>query len=168
MRNGIEGKVRSFRDYLYGCIQRFYKHNKSGWLIKDSRPIFLRFLMWLEGCSLITAIDAFICEPWKDTGQHWHTYFDWSQGIVIDSHEKALSVEKKLGYERVTVREWQDESKRQRKFIDEEHERIIEKKIHGVMRDISQGRKFTEESRNRREAIMKQYGMKRLPKCSMN
>jgi hypothetical protein len=119
--------------------------------------------MWLENCDIVKEIDSFICEPWRDTGQHFRTYFDWSQGILIDSHEKALAVEKKLGYERVTVREWQDESKRQRKFIDEEHERIIEKKIHGVMHDISQGRKFTEESRNHREAIMKQYGMTKLP-----
>lgn len=163
MNNGIESKIRSLRDYLYGGIQRFYRHNKSGWLVKDSRPFILKLIMWLESSELVERIDEFICDPWKDTGQHFHTYFDWSQGITIDSHEKALAVEKKLGYERVTVSEWQTESKRQRKYIEEEHERIIEKKIHGVMHDIAQGRKFSKEVAQHREQVMRENGMTRLP-----
>jgi hypothetical protein len=163
MRNGLEIKIRSLRDYLYGGIQRFYRHNKSGWLIEDSRPLFLKLIMWLEMSELVKMIDEYICEPWKDTGQHFHTYFDWSQGILIDSHEKALAVEKETGYKRVTVQEWQAESKRQRKFIDEEHERHIEKKLHGIMHDIAQGRKFSQEVYAHREKVMKENGMTRLP-----
>ena len=163
MRNGLEIKIRSLRDYLYGAIQRFYSHNRSGWLIKDSRPLLLRLIMWAETSELVKQIDSFICDPWKDTGQHFHTYFDWSQGILIDSHEKALAVEKKLGYERVTVGEWQTESKRQRKYIDEEHEKHIEKRIHGIMHDISQGRKFSQEVAQHREQVMRANGMTKLP-----
>jgi len=96
-------------------------------------------------------------------GQHWHTYFDWSEGRMITSREEAQAITRRTGRERVTVADWKVESARQKRFIEEEHERIIEKKVQGVMRDVAQGRKFTHESRAKRERIMKENGMTRLP-----
>lgn len=101
-------------------------------------------------------------QVWK-TKQVWHTYFDWSLGVVVDSHAKAIELEKKTGFERVTLADWKKESVRQKKNIDDDWERHIQKRVQQVVIDANAGRKFTHESRANREKIMKQYGMKFLP-----
>ena len=146
--------------FFYGNTQRFIIHPNRSLGIIDKRPILCKFLEWIE--SKLNELDKLYDGRYVPQ-QEWHTVFDWSMGVMLDSKEKALSVSRETGFERVDFHDWHVERKRQRKHIDDAWDKELQSHIKSIVKDVKQGRKFTHESRENREKIMKQNGIRKLP-----
>lgn len=92
--------------------------------------------------------------------QVWHTVFDWSLGVVLDSRSKISEIEKARGMKWVSVSEWEVERKKSQQRREEMHTEKIAKGIESIKRDIAQGRKFTKEKQEYNRRIEQTYGFK--------
>jgi len=92
----------------------------------------------------------------------FNSFFDWSLGVMITSKDDIKRIEKERGMTYVSVKDWEVENARKHKNREEMRDKRINEKLDKVIRDVQQGRKFTQESREHREKVFKQYGMKRI------
>jgi hypothetical protein len=140
--------------------KRLYDYGEKALYLNDDRTIFEK---------LADKIDIYFRErrlrlQWESANKtkRFNSFFDWSLGVWIHSREDIKRIERERGMTYVSVKDWEAENARKHKRREEMRDKRIQKKLDGVIRDVAQGRKFTQESMERREAIFKKYGMKRI------
>lgn len=83
-------------------------------------------------------------------------YFDISLGIRIESPEQIKKIEKEKGGEWVSVSEWERIKSAKDKRTEQAHLDKLEGQIKFIQKEVGQGRKFTQEMRQRRESAIKE------------
>jgi hypothetical protein len=137
------------------CPQRIYKYGKVGLAVHDDRSIAEKVFDYLH----ILLYGLKVKHEHKQRGDiGFRPYFDWSLGLWINNRSAIRDIERQTGLEYVTVKEWEKESGKQRRYMDEKFENKLEKRLGDVIKDINQGRSFLKENREKRRKIYQQYG----------
>ena len=137
------------------CPKRIYKYGKVGLHVHDDRTIKEKLFDWIESWV----------EEYERRRQHkiisdngFRPYFDWSLGLWINNRSAIKDIERSTGLDYVSIKDWEKESAKQRKYMDEKHTAKIAKGVEQIKRDINNGRSFVKENTEKRREIYKQYG----------
>ena len=136
------------------CPQRIYKYGKLGLAVDDDRTAMER---------LFDSIGTYLYNSQKRIKQHdtgFRPYFDWSLGLWINSRGAIKDIERQTGLDYVSIKDWEKESVKQRRYMDEKFEAKLESRLVDVVKDINQGRSFVKENKQKRQEIYQKYGKK--------
>ena len=137
------------------CPKRIYKMGTLGLSHFDDRTFKEKVCDWIDG--------YFNFREERKRTIVFRPFWDWSLGVYIRDKSDIKRIEKETGFEMVTIKDWERESKRQREIKDQDHLRKIEGQLKYVIHEVKQGRKFTQESAEKRRRICREQGITRLP-----
>jgi hypothetical protein len=137
------------------CPQRIYKYGKVGLFIDDDRFLIEKVFDYI-GDYLCKLQNQYSYRLKGDGG--FRPYFDWSLGFWINNRGAIKDIERSTGLDYVSVKDWEKESKRQRRNMDSKFEDKLEGRLKDVVKDINQGRSFVKENAEHRRKIYQQYG----------
>jgi len=137
------------------CPKRIYKYGKVGLGIHDDRSSKEKLFDWIESCV----------EEYERRRTHkiisdngFRPYFDWSLGLWINNRGAIKDIERSTGLDYVSIKDWEKESAKQKKHMEDKHTDKIRKGVEQIKRDINNGRSFVKENTEKRREIYKQYG----------
>lgn len=126
--------------------RRLYPLGTLGFSIHDDRTPLEKISDRID--NILSALENRYNGPCRD--RHiWHSYFDIGLGDYISSYQQIKKIEKEKGWAYLTPREIHEEAKKgyeEKKRKSEDRTRIVFDK---AVREISQGRSFVKETKER-------------------
>ena len=144
--------------------RRLYQYGTNGLSIFDDRSLTERIFDRIDDYFTDKRIEE--RQRLYNKGLRFNRFFDWSLGRWIDSREQIKQIERERGMTYIDCRDWEIEHKKRGKYREEAHLRQIERGLKSIMHDIGQGRSFVKEKKEYNAKIMKEHGIKRIPKLS--
>jgi hypothetical protein len=124
--------------------KRFYRYGTIGLNICDDRTLLEKICDW---------IDRYIETSHKrhiEQGRAiWNTYFDVGIGDYITSYNQIKKIEKEKGWTYLTPREIHEEAKKGYEDRKKKSEERTFKKFEKAINEISQGRSFVKETKEK-------------------